>query len=92
MTDIESCDNQILGEDEFDQNEYDLAEEQSELRSELEQMCQELGNLKEVMNLKTLADCDCSYKPIGVKTIQRIGVCLQPGESVTLEMFFPKPS
>lgn len=52
MNDIQACDNMI---------DPDNWEDQSDLISELEDMCQELGTLEEVMFLKTAVDCDCFY-------------------------------
>lgn len=61
MNDIQVCDNMILGDDEFDQNELDIVEEQTELRTSMEEMCQQLGIIEEVMHLKYRVDCDCFY-------------------------------
>lgn len=61
MNNIRICDNMILSEDEFDQNELDIVEEQEEYRTSLEEMSQELGILEEVMSLKQSVDCDCFY-------------------------------
>lgn len=54
MEDIRICDNMIDPDDE-DQDH------QAELTSEMEEMCQELGIVEEVMALKYAVDCDCFY-------------------------------
>lgn len=43
---------------EFDEDDTD---ELIDYRAELEEMCQQLGNLEEVMALKWAVDCDCFY-------------------------------
>ncbi|CBW47082.1 hypothetical protein [Roseovarius sp. 217 phage 1] len=55
MNDIMVCDN-MIDPDSEDQNE------QAELQSELEDMCQELDVLETVMSLKWAVDCDCFYR------------------------------
>ncbi|AHX01043.1 hypothetical protein HL13_gp83 [Dinoroseobacter phage DFL12phi1] len=54
MSDITACDNMIDPDD---------AEQgyQDELISEMEDMCEQLGMIEEVMSLKYAVDCDCFY-------------------------------
>lgn len=57
MDDIRACDNMI--DFEFDEDDTD---QEIDYRAELEEMCQELHNLEEVMFLKTAVECDCFYR------------------------------
>ena len=61
MMDIQSCDNMIDPSVLEDQCEPDSVAEQEELVQDLELMCQELGIIEEVINLKQPADCDCFH-------------------------------
>lgn len=51
MYDIEMCADMI-----------GFSPDEDHYKAELEEMCQQLGNLEEVMALKWAVDCDCFYR------------------------------
>lgn len=61
MADITDCNNQIIPRVLEEDCEPDLVEQQLELQGDMEQMCEELATLEEVMALKWAVDCDCFY-------------------------------
>ena len=61
MDDIRCCDNMIDPSILEEDVEPDLVEQQLELQGEMAEMCIELDQLDQVMNLKHHVDCDCFY-------------------------------